>query len=126
MAHIENISGVHKLADIVKKFRLPVSVRLVFGRAPSYLSHTASASSTTTTPFSPILRLLRVYDEENLFAYPFLDGATAAAISAPPCLIQLPLHAKLEFLYATNTHKLIENSSYLQRVLADCKRLAPE
>ena len=35
VARIENISGVHKLEDLVKKFRFPVTVQLVYGRAPA-------------------------------------------------------------------------------------------
>lgn len=31
IARLENISGVHRLEDLVKKFRFPITVQLVYG-----------------------------------------------------------------------------------------------
>lgn len=32
IARLENISGVHRLEDLVKKFRFPITVQLVYGK----------------------------------------------------------------------------------------------
>ena len=39
IARLENISGVHRLEDIVKKFRFPITVQLVYGKQDSQPSH---------------------------------------------------------------------------------------
>lgn len=88
VARIENISGVHKLVDLVKKFRFPVTVQLVYGRAPpdTVRSHSGSSGS---NGFSPILKLLKIYEEENVSAYP---------IGRENCLIQVPSRSKLSLV----------------------------
>lgn len=37
IARLENISGVHRLEDLVKKFRFPITVQLVYGKIDSRL-----------------------------------------------------------------------------------------
>ena len=120
LARVENISGVHKLSDIVKKFRFPITVQLVYGRAPSPTSSSTSIStsySNNNSNFSPILRLLKIYEEENVFAYP---------VGKESCLIQIPIQSNLEMHIADNMPELLQRSSYLQSILKDCKKLAPE
>ena len=85
VARIENISGVHKLVDLVKKFRFPVTVQLVYGRAPPV----ASVCSKSGNGFSPILKLLKIYEEENVSAYP---------IGRESCLIQVPSRSRLSLV----------------------------
>ena len=123
VARIENISGVHKLADLVKKFRFPVTVQLVYGRAPathnsgSLNSKTTNSTNPMTNNFSPILRLLKVYEEENVLAYP---------IGRDSCLIQIPTRINLILRKARNLNNLLDNSNYLKLILDECKILSPE
>ena len=125
VARIENISGVHKIVDLVKKFRFPVTVQLVYGRAPSLQNTTASTTvasaqrSHVSNYFSPILKLVRLYEEENIFAYPI--GRETC-----PCLVQLPSRCNLQVLKATNMTHLLDTSNYLRLLLKECKLLAPE
>ncbi len=141
VARLENISGVHKLVDLVKKFRFPVTVQLVYGRAPPTANDSDSSSSLSsssssfslsnsssnnnnnnnnnnksTNRFSPILKLLKIYEEENIFAYP---------VGKESCLIQIPTHIKLNMVKANNMGYLIENSSYIRSILHECKQLVP-
>jgi hypothetical protein len=137
VARLENISGVHKLVDLVKKFRFPVTVQLVYGRAPPTANDSDSSSSLSsssfslsnsssnnknsidyksTNRFSPILKLLKIYEEENIFAYP---------VGKESCLIQIPTHIKLNMIKANNMGYLIENSSYIRSILHECKQLVP-
>lgn len=123
VARIENISGVHKLADLVKKFRFPVTVQLVYGRAPATNSTSSGSltprttSSPITNNFSPILRLLKVYEEENVLAYP---------IGRESCLIQVPTRINLTLRKAQNLETLLNSSNYLKLILDECQALAPE
>jgi len=115
VARIENISGVHKLDDLVKKFRFPVTVQLVYGRAPS--SAIGELKNPLASSFSPILKLLKIYEEDNVLAYP---------IGRESCFIQIPLRAKLNVVRAQNIRSLISESMYLRIILSECKLLAPE
>jgi len=114
VARIENISGVHKLDDLVKKFRFPVTVQLVYGRAPS---ESSLFKNPLASSFSPILKLLKIYEEDNILAYP---------IGCESCLIQVPLRAKLNVVVSQNIRNLISDSTYLRILLNECKILAPE
>jgi hypothetical protein len=141
IARMENISGVHKLQDILKKFRFPITVQLVYGRAPASMSSSLSAccpspsssmsqstsqSIKSTTPnssntqFSPILRLLKIYEVENLIAYP---------IGKESCLIPIPLYSNLKVLVADNMGKILKQNGgygYFKHVLNECEKLTPE
>ena len=141
IARMENISGVHKLQDILKKFRFPITVQLVYGRAPASMSSSlstccsspsssmsqstsqsikSSTSNSGNTQFSPILRLLKIYEVENLIAYP---------IGKESCLIPIPSYSNLKVIVADNMGKILKQNGeygYLKHVLNECEKLTPE
>lgn len=58
-----------------------------------------------------------MYEVENILAYP---------IGKEPCLIQIPSYSNLSMVLATNLADLLAQSNYLNLVLAECEKLAPE
>lgn len=86
--------------------------------AGSSLSNTAATNNPSFgNQFSPTLRLLKVYDVENILAYP---------IGKEPCLIQIPSYSSLSMMLATNLPDLLNHSNYLNLLLTECEKLAPE
>jgi hypothetical protein len=73
--------------------------------------------SSLSNQFSPTLRLLKVYEVENILAYP---------IGKEPCLIQIPSYSNLSMVLATNMPDILSYSNYLNLVLSECEKLAPE
>ncbi|RWS15222.1 uncharacterized protein B4U79_01554 [Dinothrombium tinctorium] len=85
IAKEDSISGVHKMKNLLNK-RLPLMVRLVFGKAP-----------TGCKSFVPEMRLYSVFEEECLVAMPLLKDSynvTLVPVNAPLKLI-IPKNADL-------------------------------
>ena len=67
-----NISGMHRLAGLLTKFRLPIVVRLVHGPVPQRLRRAG---------FTAVFRLLSRYDDQTAFVCPLKRDAKMVPIS---------------------------------------------
>ena len=94
-----NISGVHNLKNLLEKFRLPISVRLVHGAVPSKLQR----------HFTKVFRLLSLYSNQTAFVCPLKKDAKMVPIST---------RESLKVVGATNFVHLMESEecqAYHQR-----------
>lgn len=100
----ENITGVQQIHDIVKKYRMPLTVKLVQGIWPRVDSHR----------FTGLIRLDWVYIDETAFVCPFEKDQLR--------MIPVPLGAPLHVCPAVNFKSMTERDNY-KSILHRCNRM---
>ena len=127
VARCENIAGVHQLRDIIAKFKLPITVQLVHPSALSTATlqtwnyHTAThGKSGNSSTFSPVFRLLKMHQVDNMVAYPISGEKDSPS---PAKLIKIPCYTNVRFIRAANMNELLCRSSYyLKFMLSECDK----
>lgn len=100
----ENITGVQQINDIVKKYRMPLTVKLVQGVWPRVDSNR----------FTGYIRLDWVYVDETAFVCPFEKDQLR--------MIPIPLNAPLTVCPAANFKSMTERDNY-KSILHRCNRM---
>lgn len=99
-----DVLGVFTIKDILKRFRLPLTIKLIQGVWPKVDS----------SRFSGLIRLDWVYTDETAFICP-LDRAA-------PRIYPIPTEVHLRLVSATNNSELKENEAFTN-IMVKCNRL---
>ncbi|XP_014666434.1 PREDICTED: uncharacterized protein LOC106808293 [Priapulus caudatus] len=124
IAKEENISGVHTIKDVLGKFRLPLTVRLVSGAMPQSSPSSGGGKlggGGGGAAFAREIRLLSSYEEECILAHPLDKDAT----NNNNRIVTLPVTACLKLSPAKNQAELDQNRN-LMRFRDKCAKLLPE
>lgn len=92
----KNISGVHTIDSLLKRFRLPCTVRVVSGKIPRQACDTERPG---------VFRLLSLRKEKT---------AMMAPLSARQMIVPIPLKTDVEFYKSANMKELSEHYIFLQ------------
>ncbi|XP_022244493.1 uncharacterized protein LOC111086339 [Limulus polyphemus] len=101
----ENISGVHSIKNLLSK-RLPLMVRLVYGKPPSGFK----------SNFIPVMRLCSLFEEDCVLVLPLLKDFNA---------ISLPVNLPLKLQAPRNVESLIKLREY-SRLSEKCNKMIQE
>lgn len=99
-----DVIGVFMIKDVINKFRLPLTVKLIQGVWPKVDS----------TRFTGLIRLDWAYTDETAFVCP-LDRNT-------PRIYPIPTEVNLRLVTATNNNDLKDNEAYTN-IMVKCNRL---
>lgn len=99
-----DVLGVFTIKDVIKRFRLPLTIKLIQGVWPKVDS----------SRFTGILRLDWAYTDETAFICP-LDRAA-------PRIYPIPTEVQLKLVSATNNSELKENEAFTN-IMVKCNRL---
>lgn len=100
-----DIMGVFRIKDVIERFRLPLTLKLVQGVWPKVDS----------SRFTGIIRLDWAYTDETAFVCPLDNKGT-------PRIYPVPTEVNLRLTSATNSKEVLE-SGVLTAVMAKCNRL---
>ncbi|XP_076317655.1 uncharacterized protein LOC143229341 [Tachypleus tridentatus] len=101
----ENISGVHSIKNLLSK-RLPLMVRLVYGKPPSGVK----------SNFNPVMRLCSLFEEDCVLALPLLKDFN---------VITIPVKLPLKLQAPRNVGNLIKLPEY-SRLHKKCNKMIQE
>ena len=99
-----DVLGVFTIKDIIKRFRLPLTIKLIQGVWPKVDS----------SRFTGIIRLDWAYTDETAFICP-LDRSA-------PRIYPIPTEVQLKLVSATNNNELKENEAFTN-IMVKCNRL---
>ncbi|KAL8590225.1 hypothetical protein ACOMHN_010420 [Nucella lapillus] len=104
IAEENDFTEVFTIRNIIRRFRLPLTVKLVYGVRPKV----------SESKFSGLIRLDWVFMEETVFVCPLEKNHVR--------LLPVPCDVTLQLVTATN-HKELENSDMFQSIQAKCARM---
>ncbi|KAL7672917.1 hypothetical protein ACOME3_007793 [Neoechinorhynchus agilis] len=105
VAKLENIAGMHRIHDIVSKFRFPMTVHLSSGNLPPDLLQ-----------FNSFLRLQKMYEQTNVLVIPLRKHQP---------IYHIPLYTnELLFARAVNGGKEIKSMPSFTKLINICARLS--